>query len=258
MDKPNYYAIIPANVRYDNELKANEKLLYGEISALCNDLGYCWATNEYFAKLYDVSGETVSRWINHLVKKGYLYSEMIYKENSGEILNRLLKINKDIKVDIANFYRKRDIFPIDNFADNVLIKKSIEYPQKNQGSIDENVKENNTRINNNICPSDDEQVQSSFKDNEKQMASDFDLIWTIYPRKEGKNTAYRHYKAWLKGKKYAGKTVKLTNKDMWYAVKKYADLMEKEKTDKQFIKMGSTFFNESIMEYVEEDKDNEI
>ena len=29
----NYYAIIPFTVRYDNELKSAEKLLYGEITA---------------------------------------------------------------------------------------------------------------------------------------------------------------------------------------------------------------------------------
>lgn len=67
-----YYAIIPANIRYDDELPPNAKLLYGEITALCNEKGYCWASNSYFADLYKVKKETVSRLIKSLVNKGYI------------------------------------------------------------------------------------------------------------------------------------------------------------------------------------------
>src|SRR5690554_5058339 len=74
--KPNYYSIIPAPVRYDKNLKANEKLLYGEITSLSNKEGYCWASNSYFSKLYGVTKQTVSRWINSLEKNGYIKTEI--------------------------------------------------------------------------------------------------------------------------------------------------------------------------------------
>jgi len=65
-NRPSYYAVIPASVRYDPALTANAKLLYGEITALCSKEGFCWATNAYFAELYDVSKTTVSEWITQL------------------------------------------------------------------------------------------------------------------------------------------------------------------------------------------------
>ena len=93
-DSKSYYAIIPANVRYDNELPPNAKLLYGEITALTNEKGLCWASNDYFAKLYNVSKTSVSKWISILVEKGYIFNKIIYKEGSKEILNRYLSLVK--------------------------------------------------------------------------------------------------------------------------------------------------------------------
>ena len=86
-NKPNYYAIIPANVRYDKELSANAKLLYGEITSLCNDKGYCWATNQYFSTLYDLSDRTIQNLIKQLADKNFIHIEII--NNS----KRLIYIN---------------------------------------------------------------------------------------------------------------------------------------------------------------------
>ena len=119
-NKKSYYAIIPANVRYDTDLTANAKLLYGEITALCNEKGYCWATNDYFANLYNVSKKSISTWISQLINKNYIFSKIIYKENSKEIFYRYLQICND------------------------PMEENVNTP------MEENVKENNTNINNTI------------------------------------------------------------------------------------------------------------
>lgn len=89
-EKKSYFAVIPANVRYDDELSANAKLLYGEITALCNEKGYCWASNDYFSQLYGKSRITVSRWISELIQKGYINSEISKEDGNMRMLTPLL------------------------------------------------------------------------------------------------------------------------------------------------------------------------
>ena len=92
VSKASYYAIIPANVRYDKNVCSSAKLLYGEITALCNKKGFCWASNSYFAELYGVSKTSVSKWIKQLIDGCYIKSSIEYKLNTKEVLNRYLTI----------------------------------------------------------------------------------------------------------------------------------------------------------------------
>lgn len=123
-NKVSYYAIIPATVRYSKMLKANEKLLYGEITSLSNKNGYCYAQNRYFADLYNVSIETVSRWLSNLQKSGFIKMEVKRNENK-EVIARYIYI-----VDVPS--QRKNQYP---------------YQQNDQEGIDENIKENNINLN---------------------------------------------------------------------------------------------------------------
>lgn len=129
-----YYAVIPANVRYDEMLKDKAKLLYGEITALTNEKGFCWASNSYFAELYNVAKETISRLLRNLCERGYIKIEIVYKNR--EIVGRKIYVQTSIPIDkkINTYYQN----------DQEGLDEKINTP------IDEKVKENNTDINNTI------------------------------------------------------------------------------------------------------------
>ena len=155
MEKPNYFGILPANVRYDKNLKPMEKILYTEISSLTNKDGYCYATNSYFSKLYEVHKNTVGTWINNLEKQGYIKTVLIYKKGTKEIIERRIYINQKIDTPInenVDTYQQKDLEPIN---------EKIDTP------INENIEENNTSINNkinNIYLYKGEEFQKAFSD----------------------------------------------------------------------------------------------
>ena len=99
MEKPNYYAVIPAEVRYNKKLTPNAKLLYAEITALCNMNGKCTASTKYFCRLYEVSRGSIQNWLKLLEQNNYISRTVIYKQDSKEILSRsiILKHKGSIK-----------------------------------------------------------------------------------------------------------------------------------------------------------------
>ena len=203
MEKPSYYSILTADVRYDKKLKPNEKLLFSEITALSDKRGYCNASNNYFAQLYDVTTVTASNWVNHLKDRGYIDVEMIY--DGKRIKERRIFVN-------SNPVKKNFNTPKEKV--NGGIKENV------KGGIKKNVKENTTRINN--------------INKNNQLEEDFEKLWKLYPRKEGKKKAFEAYKRAIKNG--------TTNKEIQTGIVNYLTQIRVQRTNKQYIKQGSTWF----------------
>lgn len=170
MEKPSYYAILPANVRYAETLTPNAKLLYAEITALAQKDGTCWASNKYFAKLYNVTPETVSRWVSVLVVNGFVLRQITYLKGTKQIDKRYLQLNQE------------------------GIDKIIKTP------IDKIVKDNNTSINNtsinNISNRRDEFVSEVLSfDYDESILNGFVDYWTE-PNKSNTKMKYELNKTW--------------------------------------------------------------
>ena len=92
MTKPNYYAVIPAEVRYNKKITPNAKLLYAEITALCNMNGKCTASTQYFCRLYEVSRVSIQKWLKILEDNNYIKRINIYKLHSKQIEARVITL----------------------------------------------------------------------------------------------------------------------------------------------------------------------
>ena len=153
MEQPNYYSILTASVRYDKDLTPNAKLLYSEITALSNKKGKCWASNGYFAELYNVSNTSISKWIKQLADKKYIHVQMLYISGTKQIDKRIISVTP--------------------------IKEKLNTP------IEEKLKVNTTSINttsNNIYIKEKFINQVMILDYSEEMKQDFIDYWT-----EGKN-----------------------------------------------------------------------
>lgn len=170
-NEPQYWAVIPSPVRYDENLTPSEKLLYGEISSLTNKTGYCFAANAYFAELYGLTERTIRRMLADLQEYGYIRIE---DGNGGRLRRRIYA----------------GVNPLSPAVPNP--DKNVREPgQKCPGNPDKNVRRNNKYINQENNPP--KAPQGAGADIWDKAA--WDRFWAIYPRKVDKAKAIR---AWNK------------------------------------------------------------
>lgn len=110
-NSPAYYAVIPADVRYDKRLSPNAKLMYGEITALSNKEGYCWASNSYFAELYSVTPQSASNWIQELMINGYIRMENFPEKGNLRHIYLLNRNQESFDFEAKTTIKKNHIVP---------------------------------------------------------------------------------------------------------------------------------------------------
>lgn len=224
---------IPKEIWLNNQLSIQEKVILTEIDSLDNDEG-CFAGNKYFMNFMGLKERRIKELISGLINKGFINSEIIYKQNSKEIEKRILKIRRPP-------YPEKKV--VTKMTPEVVQESALGVVQKNSKGGAEKCPDNNT--NNNINNNEQKQV----------LLEHFKMIWEQYPRKRGKAKALEYYFQWIKGRKISSFTKKLTDEQIYRAVVKYRKECEEKETDMQFIKYGDTFFNKAILDYVEEENE---
>ena len=202
---PNFYTIIPANVRYDKDLKPLEKLLFGEIARLSVKEGYCTATNNYLASLYDLTPNYVSNSISNLAKRGYIRVEVLNK-NERRIYMPLYALPPEIlKFDYATIIEavKKALSLINNDTAVVVKNATTESSSKRP------------KTNEEICPF-------------------FEELWKMYPQKLGKNRV---------SKKSLAEINKIGFDKMKEAIDNFNTFHKMRGTERRFLPYGSSFFN---------------
>lgn len=149
--------ILPISILGDSNLTPLERLLLISILSLCKQKGYCWATNEYFAKLFNVRKQTISKSISSLSKNNYIELKFDNSEKNSskriiKISNALTKIILGIKENMNtivnknhnqyNEYNKKkniinEIYTRDEEGNEYWNGKKIESKEATQDEIEE-------------------------------------------------------------------------------------------------------------------------
>ncbi len=199
---------IPAEVAHDPRFKSDKSiLLFGEIFSMLNVTGSFFMTNKEMAKRIRAKSEkTVQNCLSELEKLGYIKREIITDKKSGKVIGRGR---------ITSPYCNRFMGGVTDYA-----------PPCNEihpgGVTGYAIKEQyNKSSNNNV---------------QKQLEEDFEKLWKLYPKKSGKPKAFSAYKRAIKKG--------VTNKEIQTGIIKYLTQIKVQGTTKEYIKNGSTWFNQ--------------
>ena len=221
----------------------------------------------------NLSAMEIRTALKHLQSTGEVTTnqQATNKQDNTNLTSNLTskKTNKFTVFTVVNY----DLYQSDNKQDNTNLTSNLtENQQANNTQLNKQVtgsilKEDkniiNKEINNNNIRSNSDDLNKTEKpkknktklteEENEELVKNFEIIYNSYPKKVGKASGFKVYKQWLNGRNIDGTKIKLTNRQMWYAIAKYKQYIEKEEMEPQYIKQFDTFMR-NILDYVEDEQ----
>ena len=176
---------------------------------------------------------------------------------------RFLRLLESEKMIVKESDSRKTLLTIVNYGiyqdgetENETVIRTLTGQSQATNKNDKNDKNNNIRSNSDDLNYTDKPKKNKPKFTEEEneeLVKNFEIIYNSYPKKVGKASGFKVYKQWLNGRNIDGTKVKLTNRQMWYAIAKYKQYIEKEETELQYIKQFDTFMR-NILDYVEDEQ----
>lgn len=213
-----------------NPLSSNAQCLYLNllhINNKCNWITEFVVSNTMLIALTGIDRRTLDRTRNELIQKGYIE----YKKGIGNQAGKYLIVQFDTQCDIQNDIQY-DIQNGIQMSYNVSTLNKHKHKQNN-------IKEKNIKKR---------------KDNlsSKDLENEFNEVWNLYPRKQGRSNALKKY---LSARKNGVSQEVIVN-----GIKAYLFYIETKEIEPQFIKQGSTWFNQECWkdEYRQEQEQEKL
>ena len=220
------YTSIDNEILMDKNLDLRTLGLLIKMLSLPND----WEFSEKgLEALFEKDGQTsVRTGLKNLEKYGYLKREKVKGEN-GLFKGVEWTISEYPKISQKSEEKPRLENP--NMVNPNLEEPNLEnQPQYNTNQY--NTKETKTKETN-IC-------EQSFLEKEMPVLEEFQKLWEIYPRKEGKRSALKHYKS--------AKKEGATYEQVKDGIERYKAFLKKMGWGYEYTKMGSTYFHGRLWE----------
>ena len=149
---------------------------------------------------------------------------------------------------------KNRLIPIKNWNMYQCSEQQIERQMYNQRTTNEqqmNTNNNDNKINILCSPGAEPDKTGDNNSDLEQLKTDFEKIYAIYPKKRGKAKAFEYYCAYVKKGRCINKVrYRLTNKQVYLAVRAYTHEREEEGTELDYYKNFDTFMSKAIIDYL--------